>query len=283
MMGVHAVRLEKLARSSLFLLLIVLLTGCAEQVPASTMPSTRVTRVDASLTPGMTWQWQLTGPIDTSVEANLYDLDLFDSPQGTMDELHAAGRMVACCFSAGSREDWRQDALAYPEEILGRELEGWEGERWLDIRRLDLLSPLLEARLDLAVAMGCDGVEPDNVDGYANDTGFPLTYEDQLAFNIWLAEEAHARGLFILLKNDLEQVGDLLPYFDGALNEQCFQYDECELLLPFIEAGLPVLGVEYELAVDDFCPQANAWGFSWMRKRSELDAWAQPCWGASYP
>ncbi len=38
----------------------------------------------------------------------------------------------------------------------------------------------------------------------------------------------------------------LLPYFDGALNEECFAYDECEALTPFIEAKKPVFQAEYE-------------------------------------
>jgi len=261
-------------RRVFFPLLFMLLTACSGRI--ETVEEVHAT--DERLIPGMTWHWQLTGQLEKSVDVDMYDVDLFDTPQGVIEELHAAGRMVMCYFSAGSREDWRPDADLFAEEILGRSLEGWEGERWLDIRQLDLLAPILEARLDLAVAKGCDAVEPDNVDGFANRTGFPLTYEDQLAFNIWLAEEAHARGLAIVLKNNLEQVGDLLPYFDGALNEQCFRYDECEVLLPFIEAGKPVFGVEYELEPAAFCPQANAWGFSWMRKRRALDAWAQPCW-----
>ena len=33
---------------------------------------------------------------------------------------------------------------------------------------------------------GFDGIEPDNIDGFLNNTGFDLTYEDQLAY-IWLA------------------------------------------------------------------------------------------------
>ena len=41
------------------------------------------------------------------------------------------------------------------------------------------------------------------VDGYANDTGFPLTGADQLRFNVMLANEAHRRSLSALLKNDL--------------------------------------------------------------------------------
>lgn len=124
---------------------------------------------------------------------------------------------------------------------------------------------------------GCDGVEPDNVDGYENHTGFPLTYEDQLTYNIWLPDQAHGRNLSVGLKNDLGQIPDLLPYFDWALNEQCFQFDECAHLLPFIDAGKAVFGVEYQGSPRSFCPQANALDFDWLRKWPNLGALRIPC------
>jgi hypothetical protein len=220
--------------------------------------------------PGTTWQWQLTGTINTSWDVQMYDIDLFDAPQTTIDDLKAAGRVVICYFSAGSYEDWREDAADFPAEVLGNDLDGWEGERWLDIRRLDLLGPIMSARLDLAVTKGCDGVEPDNVDGYTNNTGFPLTYDDQLTYNRWLATQAHNRSLSIGLKNDLDQIPDLVDDFDWALNEQCFYYEECDLLLPFIEAGKAVFGVEYEGDPAVYCPQAIEMGFSWLTKTYDL-------------
>ncbi len=226
--------------------------------------------------PGVSWQWQLTGNIDTSFDVTMYDIDLFDAPQETIDDLHAAGRIVICYFSAGSWEAWRPDADDFPESVLG-EPNGWPDERWLDIRQLDILGPLMTARLDLAVAKGCQGVEPDNVDGYTNNTGFPLTYQDQLTYNIWLAEQAHARQLSIGLKNDLAQIPDLVAHFDWALNEQCFQYDECETLLPFIAAGKAVFGVEYWGRPGVFCPQANALNYDWLKKHLDLDAWRVAC------
>jgi len=229
--------------------------------------------------PGTTWQWQLSGTIDTSFEVQMYDIDLFEAPQAVIDELHAAGRVVICYFSAGSHEDWRPDAGDFSEEVLGNPLEGWPGERWLDIRRIDLLGPIMQARLDLAVQKGCDGVEPDNIEGYANDPGFPLSAADQLTYNTWLAEQAHARGLSIGLKNDLAQIPELLPYYDWAINEECFTYEECELLVPFIDDGKAVFGVEYELDAADFCPQANAMNFSFLQKNLELDAWQIDCTG----
>ncbi len=227
--------------------------------------------------PGTSWQWQLSGTIDTSFNVQMYDIDLFDAPQSVIDQLHAEGRTVICYFSAGSWEDWRPDAGDFPAAVIGSPLEGWPGEKWLDIRQIETLAPLMRARLDRAVQKGCDGVEPDNVDGYANATGFPLTAADQLAYNRFLSAEAHARGLSIGLKNDLDQIGDLLPDFDWALNEECFTYDECALLVPFIQAGKAVFGVEYDLNTTDFCPQANAMNFDFLKKHWELDAWRQSC------
>jgi hypothetical protein len=147
----------------------------------------------------------------------------------------------------------------------------------LDIRRIDLLAPIMEARLDSCQAKGFDGIEPDNIDGFLNDTGFPLTYNDQLEYNIWLAETAHARGLSIGLKNDMDQIPDLLSYFDWALNEECFQFEECETLLPFVAAGKAVFNVEYELATGEFCAQARAFGFNSLKKNLDLDAEVESC------
>lgn len=219
--------------------------------------------------PGTTWQWQLSGTINTGWDVEMYDIDM-ETPQATIDLLHNQGRIVICYFSGGSWENYRADAAAFPPEVLGNTLDGWPDERWLDIRRIDLLAPVMEARLDMAAAKNCDGVEPDNMDGYTNDSGFPLTYADQLAYNKWVAAEAHERGLSVGLKNDLNQIPDLVAHFDFAVNEQCFQYNECETLLPFIEAGKAVFGVEYEGDPLAYCPQAVAFGFSWLTKTLDL-------------
>lgn len=230
--------------------------------------------------PGLnsSWQWQLANPpVDHSFDVDMYDIDLFDNDADSVAALHDQGRIVICYMNAGGWEDWRPDSDQFPAALIGKNLDDWEGEKWLDIRRLDLLGPILEVRLDMCRDRGFDGVEPDNVDGYLNDTGFPLTYEDQLAFNIWLAEEAHKRGLSIGLKNDMEQIGDLLPYFDWALNEECFEYEECETLLPFIQANKPVFNVEYELDTDEFCKQANALNFNSLKKNLDLDAYREAC------
>ncbi|MEE9319477.1 MAG: endo alpha-1,4 polygalactosaminidase [Granulosicoccus sp.] len=226
--------------------------------------------------PGTSWQWQLQGNIDTSINAEMYDIDLFDTPESVISELHDKGRAVICYFSAGSWESWRSDAQLFPESVKGRQ-NGWPGERWLDIRQTSILGPIIHSRLDLAVEKGCDGVEPDNIDAYSNNSGFPLTGQDQIDFNIWLANAAHERGLSIGLKNDLDQVTQLEPYFDWALNEQCYQYNECELLTPFVNAGKAVFGVEYRGDPARFCSRTNALDFDWLKKNLSLNVARESC------
>ncbi len=232
--------------------------------------------------PGTTWQWQLQGAIDTSFNVQVYDIDLFDVPQSVIDQLHQARRKVICYLSAGTFEPWREDAHKFPEQVKGKPLDPPFGtEKWLDIRRIDILGPIMQARLQLAKDKRCDAVEPDNVDGYTNNSGFPLTAQNQLDYNRWLAAEAHKRGLSVGLKNDVDQVAQLQPDFDWALNEQCFEYAECATLRPFIQAGKAVFGVEYgnpdnpndqNKFLSDVCPSAKAEQFSWLLKDLDLDA-----------
>jgi hypothetical protein len=227
--------------------------------------------------PNTSWQWQLTGTLNQNYAVAMYDVDLFDNSKKVIHALQNKGIKVICYFSAGSYENWRIDKDDFPNEVRGKTLEGWEDEKWLDISNIDLLAPIMKNRLDVAVEKGCDGVEPDNVDGYVNNTGFALTYQDQLAYNKWLAEEAHTRGLTVGLKNDLEQIPDLVDYFDFALNEQCFEYDECEALSPFIGQGKAVFGVEYELQPAEFCNKAIELHFDWLKMEYDLDGGRISC------
>ena len=217
------------------------------------------------------------GRVDQSFQVNMYDIDLFDNSADAVKLLHAAGRIVICYIDAGSWENWRSDAQKFPAVVKGKPLQDWPGEQWLDVRQMSVLGPILQARLDLCKSKGFDGVEFDNVDGYSNDTGFPLSANDQLHFNIWLANQAHSRGLSVALKNDLDQIPTLLPHFDWALNEQCFQYQECEKLLPFISARKAVMNVEYHLETSQFCPQANKMNFNSLKKHLGLDAYRVAC------
>ena len=231
--------------------------------------------------PGLTWQWHLSEPpVDLTVAAQVFDIDLFDNPAGVVQQLHDLGRKVIGYISVGSREDWRPDANQFPPELLGKAYEGWPGERWLDIRRIDLLKPVMLARLDLCKAKGFDAVEPDNIEIHTNDTGFPITYADQFAYARWLADQAHARGLAIGLKNAADMVAEALPFFDFAITEDCFFQGWCDRVLPFIAAGKPVFAAEYTDTGVDF-PAACAWGrahqVSFILKHRILTAFRETC------
>jgi endo-alpha-1,4-polygalactosaminidase (GH114 family) len=213
----------------------------------------------------------------------VYDIEMFDNDAGVVADLQARGRKVICYISVGSWEDWRPDKDLFPPAVIGKAYEGWSGERWLDIRQIELLAPIIRSRLDQCQAKGFDAVEPDNIDGFTNDTGFPLSYEDQLKYNIWLAREAHARGLSIGLKNDGDQAEDLEPHFDWAMTEDCLAEDWCEEMTPFIEAGKAVFAAEYtdqmdvEEFLNDACPRARAMNITPILKNRDLDAWRRAC------
>ena len=251
-------------------------TSTEESTPSLLPPSTPTAEIVTPPTNG-TWQIQYDGNININLDVDTYNLDLFETEADTISDLHARNIFVMCYFDAGSFEEWRPDAADFPAEVIGKKYKWWHQEKWLDIRKIDILAPIVISRLDLAVQKGCDGVDPDNINGFANETGFQITYQDQLKFNIWLAESAHARGLSIGLKNDLEQIHDLLPYFDWQLSEECFQYNECKSLLPFIEAGKPVFDIEYRLPRYAFCKRAKEMGINSIRKNLSLNAYLEIC------
>lgn len=224
------------------------------------------------------WQWQLQGKIDTSIDAAVYEIDGFEVPAATVAELHSLGRKVICYIDVGSWEDYRPDADRFPAKVLGRTYEGYPHERWLDIRRIDLLAPILSRRFELCRRKGFDAVEPDNVAGYENKTGFPLGARDQLRFNRWVAREVHRRGMAVALKNDPGQVKPLVGSFDFAVVESCFAFDECGKFRPFVDAGKAVFVAEYEEPLTSICDRAERLRFSVIRKDDDLFArpW-EPC------
>ena len=251
------------------LILLALLAGCTSAPEPAGKDHWRPE-------PGTRWQWQLSGRLDPTVDVPVYDIDGFDHKASAVADLHRRGRKVICYLSTGAWEDFRPDAGKFPASVRGKG-NGWEGEYWLDIRRTDILEPLMERRIEMCAEKGFDAVEPDNMDGYRNRTGFPLTAADQLRYNRLVARLAHRHGLAVGLKNDLGQIPELEPDFDFAVNEQCAQYDECEELTPFVKAGKAVFHVEYELPVARFCADSRRLGLSSLLKKYELAAWRRAC------
>jgi len=195
---------------------------------------------DASIT----WNWQLQGTPTLGTPVQMYDIDGFDNSAQTVAALHTQGTIAVCYIDFGTWENWRSDASQFPSSVLGSS-NGWPGEKWLDIRQLSVLEPIMTARMQMCVQKGFDALEPDNIDGYTNSTGFPLTAQDQLTYNEWIANAAHSLGLSVGLKNDVDQTSQLEPFFDWSLDEQCNQYSECGTEQVFTNADKAVFNAEY--------------------------------------
>jgi hypothetical protein len=113
---------------------------------------------------GTTWQCVLDQPVGSlTLPVQVYDFDLFDTPQSSIDTLHAAGKQVICYFSGGTYEPSRPDSdtILSDSAAVGAALDGWPDEKWLDIRT-DFIVNIMKARIDTAASKGCDGVDPDN-------------------------------------------------------------------------------------------------------------------------
>jgi hypothetical protein len=225
-----------------------------------------------------TWQWQLSGTLDTSLSVGMYDIDMFTNDAAAITALQARHVKVVCYVDVGTYEPGRPDSSQFPAAVLGSDVQGWPGEKWLDVTS-PVVKTIMEARFALAHQKGCDGVEPDNVDSYQNAPGFPTTAAQQATFDTWVASSVHALGMAVALKNDTDQVAQLEPLFDFELDEQCFQYAECSTLMPFIRAGKAVFEVEYGDAglATSVCPTASSDEFDTLIKDLDLDAWRVSC------
>jgi hypothetical protein len=247
----------------------------------------------ASITPAAAEHWRppagttfaiilSTAPNRVVTDAQAVDIDLFEARRSTVMTLKGQGKRVICYMSAGSWEEWRPDADAFPKRVIGEPLDGWKGESYLDIRALSIIGPIMEARLDMCKAKGFDAVDPDNVDAYeiGNQTGFPIRRADAIRYMRFLAREAHRRGLAIGLKNATSIADDVLDVMDFAVTEDCFDQGWCRDSKNFINADKPVFAIEYTdngISFPAFCEQAGRLGLSPLLKRRNLDEWERRC------
>lgn len=243
------------------------------------------------------------------VRPDVFDFDLYVDPSiagrfgyqvetAAVDAVHASGRHAIGYVTAGDAERWRPDYEQYVDFdrrcggcLLGNPFSRrFPDEYWANFshgkRRFAFMLQMLRARTDRVATTGFDGIEYDIVDTYANGaryTGVHVSAETQLEYNLALAQMAHEDGLSVALKNDGGQIPDLLASFDYAINEQCFQYDECGAAgdptsgwRAFIDAGKPVFEAEYRRTPDEVCPRANRWGFSTIVKSPSYNLYELP-------
>ena len=250
-----------------------------------------------------------------TVAPTVFDIDILQdgkcySPQdysvlnyAAVQAIHVRGARVIGYIDAGTAETWRPD---FPEMqsfdqscdgcLFGNPLSNFPDEYWLNIRtnatgtnpntgetqttRAFLLEEM-RTRLTWARLIGVDAIEFDDVDGWQSNSGLGISGRAQLQYNSRLANLAHQMGFAVGLKNDLSQADTLQPYFDFAINEQCFQYDECAGFQQWpSQYGKAVFNVEYDEPSGHFCPKANsaAYDFNSIGKTDDLfDLPYRPC------
>ena len=253
-----------------------------ETGPTGSSGSTGVTEADGDwwVPPAsLTWYWQLQGPVNNSEAVDAYDIDGFNNTTEEVAALQAEGKHVIRYVDVGTYEPGRPDDDEFPPALLGNPVSGFQTEKWLDIRQVEVLEPIMAARFQMCEEKGFNAVEPDNMDGFENNTGFPITAAEQLSYDEWVAREVHSLGMAVFQKNDGKQTDELEPLFDGALDEQCNQFHECSSFEPYLRAGKPVLNAEYNLSTDSFCTADNEAGIMGARYDLELDGRTfEPCW-----
>jgi hypothetical protein len=228
--------------------------------------------------PLTTWQIQLSGTLDTTVAARVYIADIETSPS-VIRNLHSAGRIVICYFSAGTMESFRDDASRFPADSLGMPLPDYPRERWVDVRNATVLA-IMQDRIAKAARVECDGVHPSGLAAFSTTTGFDFTRADQLAYNRALASSAHALGLSIgLVDGDVSLSQDLLADFDWTVVFGCIGTN-CPTAAPFVGARKAAFLIEYgdESRLTEVCTKARSLGLSAIIKRSSsLDAFRAAC------
>ena len=275
--------MKKFLALFLYSILIVPI-GCDDPIEIDCCPDTPANIWQPK--PGPSFDWILTEDVEAilSSPADVIDVDAFWATAELVDSLHALGKKVIGYVSVGTLEDWRPDVEDFPNSVVGRTYDAWPDERWLDIRNITELGPLLEARLDMIAAKGFDAVEPDNLDAFSHDgnTGFRITETETHIFCVWLIGEAHKRGLSIGQKNILELAPKLSAGFDWVLTEDAYYWDEIELANPYSQLGKAIFATEYTdltntTNFDGYCTEAEATGVSVILKERDLTAWLMAC------
>ncbi|KAK0615099.1 glycoside hydrolase superfamily [Bombardia bombarda] len=245
-------------------------------------------------TSGLSWQIDLTDTLDidkndpvVTPNVDVFDIDMFlHQNNSVVESLHKLGKRVVCYFSAGSYEPYRPDSYKFDKADFGDALDGWPDEHWLNISSPSVRA-IMASRIEIAHKMGCDAIDPDNVDGYQNDNGLDLTSVEAIDFMTFLAKKAGGLKLAIGLKNAGDIVTDVLPLVQFAVNEQCAQYESCDTFSAFIKANKPVFHIEYPSDAPTIsatesrsaCSAPGTSKFSTVLKTMDLTGWVEYCDG----
>ena len=190
----------------------------------------------------MSWDWQIgrTTPLQRTGRnaVDIYDVDGFLTTRAqvtairTRWQARTLAHPRAVCYLDLAWEDYRPDATpgrAFPAAALGHVYFGYPEERWVDLRQLDALKPMLRERVAMCARKGFDAVELDDIDSFdpPSTTGFRLTPGDAQNFLAYAFNLIHADGMAALWKNSPYLSWWGRQYADGAVVEECYPDHAC--------------------------------------------------------
>lgn len=135
--------------------------------------------VPSGFTPGVKWQIEIQTPLATSgtlqpSDALVWDIDLYQAASNPRIipyiRSQIPGAIVICYFNAGlvQQTDCDYDSDWANSGLLGRGHPDFPEESFIDVRNPRAVE-LIQRRITLANQIGCDGVDPDNIDTYIYD------------------------------------------------------------------------------------------------------------------
>ncbi|MFB9994548.1 endo alpha-1,4 polygalactosaminidase [Deinococcus oregonensis] len=231
----------------------------------------------------VSWDWQIGAGGDSNIVApagvKLMDVDGFDTSAAKVAQMNAQGIYTVCYLDVGSYEPGRPDSDQYPSYLKIQQDADWPEEYFLDVNDVfksnSVLAVILKNRFKMCKDKGFAAIEPDNMQNDENVSGGRISTQQQIDFNGWVADQAHALGLAIFQKNGPDKIllrdrtGKMMvEKFDGILNEVCQQYNECTPLNEYVKRGKLALNVEYTQAVN--CTLAKSLGINSIRKDKYL-------------
>lgn len=164
----------------------------------------------------------------------------------------------------GAHERGRQGGA---RRVQAGPLDNWPGEQWVDLHGFSPTSPsdahkllrkIMGDRVLLAKDKGCDAVDFDNVNEQENAVkqGRPGHHRARPAGvqhvarrpGPRLVDEGVPQEQSLANRRRRELPGRQGPrrIFDGAINEQCFEFDECDQMMPFRNLAKPIFVIQYK-------------------------------------
>lgn len=247
---------------------------------ASAQPVSVVTPSRWMPAPDARFDLQFSTPMQLQRTVDFLVLDLNDALPDEISQIRGRGAAAVCYFDGGTMAEDADDFGSVPPLAVGRQVEQQPNQRWLDIRDIDAIAPMIQGRLDLCRDKGFDGALVGNLENYLFRTGFPIGERQQQAFNRFIADEAHQRGLSIGLWNSRSQIAPLSMDYDFVVLSGCFEDGWCNESQPFLDQTKPAFLVEFaESARSDleFCRAAQSFGAMGIIKRQILDGWLRLC------